>query len=95
MFRQGRDPDRAVRLYREALSLWRADRAYADVTDHLVAAEVARVPGGDTGMDVVVEHPTGFFTVTLDVDRSGPVPDVTRSALLRTARMLMRSRRWW
>lgn len=37
------DPDRAVRLYREALSLWRADRAYADVTDHLVAAEVARL----------------------------------------------------
>ncbi len=55
-----------------------------------VAAEVAQVPAGDTGVDVVVEHPTGFFTVTLDVDRSGPVPDVTRSALLRTARLLMR-----
>ena len=55
-----------------------------------VAAAVAQVPDGDTGVDVVVEHPTGFFTVTLDVDRSGPVPDVTRSALLRTARLLMR-----
>jgi 4-oxalomesaconate tautomerase len=55
-----------------------------------VAAEVAQVPAGDTGVDVVVEHPTGFFTVTLDVDRSGPMPDVTRAALLRTARLLMR-----
>ncbi|WP_395693441.1 BTAD domain-containing putative transcriptional regulator [Nocardioides sp.] len=40
--RQG-DPDRAIQLYREALGLWRADRAYADVTDHLVAAEVAKL----------------------------------------------------
>lgn len=39
---------------------------------------------------VVVEHPTGFFTVTLDVDRGGAVPRVRRAALLRTARLLMR-----
>ena len=47
--------------------------------------------GDDTGsVDVEVEHPTGFFTVTLDVDRSGDLPAVRRAALLRTARLLMR-----
>lgn len=55
-----------------------------------VAADVADLPEGDSGIDVVVEHPTGFFTVTLDVDRGGSIPDVQRAALLRTARLLMR-----
>ena len=44
--------------------------------------------GGAT--DVEVEHPTGFFTVTLDVEASGDTFTVARSALLRTARLLMR-----
>lgn len=55
-----------------------------------VAAEIASVPDADGPVDVTVEHPTGFFTVTLDVDRSSDVPDVRRAALLRTARLLMR-----
>ena len=55
-----------------------------------VAADVATAPDGDGPVDVVVEHPTGFFTVNLDVDRSGAVPEVSRAALLRTARLLMR-----
>jgi 4-oxalomesaconate tautomerase len=55
-----------------------------------VAAGIADLPDGDTGIDVIVEHPTGFFTVTLDIDRSGVVPEVQRAALLRTARLLMR-----
>jgi 4-oxalomesaconate tautomerase len=57
-----------------------------------VAADLATIPegGSDGDVAVVVEHPTGFFTVTLDVDRSGPVPVVRRAALLRTARLLMR-----
>jgi predicted ATPase/DNA-binding SARP family transcriptional activator len=37
------NPDRSIELFREGLALWRADRAYADVTDHLVSAEVARL----------------------------------------------------
>lgn len=57
---------------------------------------------GGAGLDVVVEHPTGFFTVNLDVEaptsdsspRSGSdtatAPVVRRAALLRTARLLMR-----
>lgn len=55
-----------------------------------VAAEVAEIPAYDGPLDVVVEHPTGFFTVSLEVDGSGEVPDVRRAALLRTARLLMR-----
>jgi 4-oxalomesaconate tautomerase len=58
---------------------------------------------GSTEVEVEVEHPTGFFTVTLEVTVSpgGATPrtppeasdgtvTVTRSALLRTARLLMR-----
>jgi 4-oxalomesaconate tautomerase len=55
-----------------------------------VADGVAVPPGGDGPVDVTVEHPTGFFTVSLDVDRSGARPEVRRAALLRTARLLMR-----
>lgn len=41
------------------------------------------------GVEVEVEHPTGFFTVQMNVDNSSGQPVVTKSALLRTARMLM------
>jgi 4-oxalomesaconate tautomerase len=37
-----------------------------------------------------IEHPTGFFTVEMDVTGQGSEVRVTRSALLRTARKLMR-----
>jgi 4-oxalomesaconate tautomerase len=40
--------------------------------------------------EIEVEHPTGFFTVTIEVEASGGTVAVTRSALLRTARLLMR-----
>jgi 4-oxalomesaconate tautomerase len=36
-----------------------------------------------------IEHPTGFFTVEVDVVPDGSVVKVRRSALLRTARKLM------
>lgn len=55
-----------------------------------VGAEVAEIPSYDGPLDVVVEHPTGFFTVSLEVDTSTGTPDVRRAALLRTARLLMR-----
>ena len=51
-------------------------------------AVIKEETGGAT--DVEVEHPTGFFTVTLEVEASGGAFTVTRSALLRTARLLMR-----
>ncbi|MBO0772922.1 MAG: 4-oxalomesaconate tautomerase [Actinobacteria bacterium] len=40
--------------------------------------------------EIEVEHPTGFFTVTIEAKVSGGTVEVTRSALLRTARLLMR-----
>jgi 4-oxalomesaconate tautomerase len=55
-----------------------------------VAAGIAVVPADEGPVDVTVEHPTGFFTVSLTVDRSGERPEVRRAALLRTARLLMR-----
>ena len=56
-----------------------------------VAHEIAVLKEqNDGGTDVEVEHPTGFFTVTLEVTRDGDAFAVTRSALLRTARLLMR-----
>ena len=56
-----------------------------------VAHGIAAIAGQDEGAsEVEVEHPTGFFTVTIEVADSGGTVSVTRSALLRTARMLMR-----
>ena len=55
-----------------------------------VAARIAGVTDVAPTLEVEVEHPTGFFTVSMEVDTSTPVPTVTKSALLRTARMLMR-----
>jgi 4-oxalomesaconate tautomerase len=65
--------------------------ATACVLPGSVAHEVAVVPAKTEGsIDVEVEHPTGFFTVTIEVKLDDGVPVVTRSALLRTARLLMR-----
>ncbi|MBN9606315.1 MAG: 4-oxalomesaconate tautomerase [Actinomycetales bacterium] len=63
--------------------------ATACMVEGSVAARIAAVPGDATGLEVVVEHPTGFFTVQMEIDRSGGELAVTRSALLRTARLLM------
>jgi 4-oxalomesaconate tautomerase len=67
--------------------------ATACVTPGSVAAEVTglRPVSGPHRLDV--EHPTGFFTVEMDVDlcggKGGDVIRVNRAALLRTARKLM------
>jgi len=55
-----------------------------------VAERVAgrAVTGGLRRLEI--EHPTGFFTVEMDVTGSGGDLRVNRSALLRTARKLMR-----
>ena len=52
-----------------------------------VAAEVATIADPAS---IEVEHPTGFFTVTMDVDVVDGAVQVRRAALLRTARLLMR-----
>jgi 4-oxalomesaconate tautomerase len=53
-----------------------------------VAASVAHVSDADA-QRIDVEHPTGFFTIDMRIDRSGNEVRVTRSALLRTCRKLM------
>ena len=52
-----------------------------------VAAEVSGHPGGSGTYDI--EHPTGFFTVEMELAAGPDGARVVRSALLRTARLLM------
>jgi 4-oxalomesaconate tautomerase len=52
-----------------------------------VAEGIARIQPGDF-QSVSVEHPTGEFTVNLELDRNGGMPVVKRVGLLRTARVL-------
>jgi len=55
-----------------------------------VAAGVAAAAAGDGPQRLDVEHPTGFFTVELDIDADDDGSlRIKRSALLRTARKLM------
>lgn len=61
--------------------------ATACVLEGTVAHGMAAV-GGGTDVPVSVEHPSGEFTVRLGLDPAGP-QHVTRSALVRTARLIM------
>ena len=63
--------------------------ATACVIPGTVAASVAKVSAGER-QRLEVEHPTGFFTVDMEVVPKGNSVEVKRSALLRTARKLMR-----
>ena len=60
----------------------------ACVLDGSVTQGIAQVPPGDV-KPISVEHPTGEFTVELGIDPANP-QNVTRAALVRTARLLMR-----
>ncbi len=61
--------------------------ATACVLPGSVAAAVATVDGAGKSLDV--EHPTGFFSVDMDVEVTGTAVRINRAALLRTARKLM------
>jgi 4-oxalomesaconate tautomerase len=68
--------------------------ATACVLPGSVAAQVAAGSGEAGGATsgprrLEIEHPTGFFTVDMDVSVAGGQVTVRRSALLRTARKLM------
>lgn len=60
----------------------------ACVLDGSITQGIANVPSGNT-KKVSVEHPTGEFTVELEIDPNNP-QNVTKAALLRTARLIMR-----
>ena len=54
-----------------------------------VATGIADVPGGPV-KQMSVEHPSGEFSVTLDVDGRDEKPEVRKAGLLRTARLIFR-----
>jgi len=62
--------------------------ATACVLDGSITQGIASMPPGNV-KKVSVEHPTGEFSVEIEVDLANP-QSVTRAALLRTARLLMR-----
>jgi len=64
--------------------------ATACVVPGSVAARISDIPDSQGALELDVEHPTGFFTVSMDVDIDGTNVVVHRAALLRTARLLMR-----
>ncbi len=64
--------------------------ATACVTPGTVAAGISGNDNATGPQRLDIEHPTGFFTVELDVQPDGNGIKVNRSALLRTARKLMR-----
>lgn len=56
-----------------------------------IAAEICTNITSNGGQTLIeVEHPTGFFTVSMDVQVIDGIVQVKKSALLRTARLLMR-----
>ncbi|HEY5437851.1 MAG TPA: PrpF domain-containing protein, partial [Acidimicrobiales bacterium] len=67
--------------------------AVSVATACLVRGSVAYdVAGADVSDREVldIEHPSGHFSVTLDVTSDGDTVDVHHAALMRTARLLMR-----
>lgn len=64
--------------------------ATACVLQDTVANDMLRlVIGGSVKLDIDIGHPTGFFTVSLDIEGEGKALLIGRAALLRTARKLM------
>jgi 4-oxalomesaconate tautomerase len=61
--------------------------ATACVIPGSVAEGIAQI-GSSDAQSISVEHPTGEFTVNLELDRNGNIPVVKRAGLLRTARLL-------
>ena len=55
-----------------------------------VAQKVSGLLAETGSHSIEVEHPTGFFTAEIDIDTSDNGFKVSRAALLRTARLLMR-----
>jgi 4-oxalomesaconate tautomerase len=63
--------------------------ATACILPGTVAAGIAVVPAG-AHKQMSVEHPSGEFSVTLDVGGTDAEPEVLKAGLLRTARLIMR-----
>lgn len=64
--------------------------ATACVLEGSVGFQVAGIKAKDGAQRLEIEHPTGFFTVDMEVSQGKNGVEVKKSALLRTARKLMR-----
>jgi 4-oxalomesaconate tautomerase len=60
----------------------------------LPGSVAAQFSGATASGAVDVEHPSGSFAVHMDIDAAGETPVVRKSALLRTARLLMTGSVW-
>lgn len=65
--------------------------ATAAVLPGTTAHDYAVLPEGNRKM-LELEHPTGYFSVELEVENKQDIPNVRRAALLRTARKIMDGR---
>lgn len=63
--------------------------ATACMLEGSVPADIAGLESVGESLEVAVEHPTGSFAVQMEIDNSSGSPVVVKSALLRTARLLM------
>lgn len=63
--------------------------ATACVIPGSVAEGIAEIPA-ETPVQMSIEHPSGEFSVNLDIDYSHSIPEVKQAGLLRTARLLSR-----
>jgi len=66
--------------------------ATACVTPGSIAARVAGLATSSGSHRLNIEHPTGFFTIELDVSTGGGNVQVRRAAILRTARKLFQGK---
>jgi 4-oxalomesaconate tautomerase len=55
-----------------------------------VAYDIAALASSDGTVTLDIEHPTGYFSVSMDVSIENGEPHVNSAALVRTARLLMR-----
>ena len=55
-----------------------------------VANDIAGLASTEGAVTLDIEHPTGYFSVSMDVSMQDGVPHVNSAALVRTARLLMR-----
>ncbi len=67
-----------------------ASVATACILPGTVADSIAGIKPDNSVHLLDVEHPTGFFSVEIELDKSSAQPDIKRVSLLRTARLLMR-----
>jgi 4-oxalomesaconate tautomerase len=64
--------------------------ASACVIPGTVVSEIADISGFEATHSLDIEHPSGYFSVDLEIDVDGGNVVIQRCALLRTARLLMR-----